>query len=193
MQPAPTGTALRAFCPQPLPPPPSPAPPRSLPVWAAAAAAASSSSSAAAAVLLNPEPVITGLRIDHLSLIPRRSYACGGQRRALQRLDVPRSVSTGGLVGVGGEGRDALTLGRPEWDGQWWCDFNPRFSPPPTDGHGRGRASHAPSRYRWRGERWRQKYFTFCQVSSKGKSLFVDRTRKISWKSFFSLISPNFS
>ena len=62
--------------------PSPPAPPRSPPGWAAA------SSSAAAAVLLNPEPVITGLRIDHLSLslslsllslslTPRRSYACG--------------------------------------------------------------------------------------------------------------------
>ena len=27
---------------------------------------------------------------------------------------------------------DALTLGRSEWNGQWRCDFNPRFPPPLT-------------------------------------------------------------
>ena len=68
--------------------PSPPAPPRSPPGWAAA------SSSAAAAVLLNPEPVITGLRIDHLSLSLSLSYSAP-LLCMRQRLDVGLPVDAG--------------------------------------------------------------------------------------------------
>ena len=106
--------------------PSPPAPPRSPPGWAAA------SSSAAAAVLLNPEPVITGLRIDHLSLSLSLSLSYSAPLLCMrQRLDVGLPVD-GGVEARRGC-TDTLRLVGMEWNGQWRCDFNPRF-PPPSDG-----------------------------------------------------------